>query len=116
MRFSKEMKKDIMSKIPCDAEKCLKYIIARIEEESGKNGDFLSIQDFITRMFKANLDIHAFTVIAEYIPMKFPNGGDATMLRTVLAFMGYDPDYSDAPDIEIYPPEYWEDSEEMPFN
>ena len=39
--------------------------------------------------------------------MEFPGGGDETMLRPVLALMGYDPEYSAAPDIEVYPLSHW---------
>ena len=55
-------------------------------------------------------------MIEKYVPMRFPNGGEAAMLRTMLAFMGYDPDYSVLPDIEVYPGWYDEDDDELPFN
>ena len=36
------------------------------------------------------------------------------MLRAVLALRGFDPDYSVAPDIEVYAADY-DDDEELPF-
>jgi len=116
MKFSREKKREILRNAPVNARKCLSYTLEKINKEYDRNGKFLSIQDFITRMFQVNLDIHAFTVIEKYVPMRFQNGGDATMLRAMLALMGYDPDYSDAPDIEVYPSWYDEDEDELPFN
>ncbi|MBR3769673.1 MAG: hypothetical protein IKL06_03980 [Lachnospiraceae bacterium] len=116
MKFSREKKREILRNAPVNARKCVSYTLEKIDKEYDRNGKFLSIQDFITRMLNANLDIHAFTVIEKYVPMRFPNGGEAAMLRTMLAFMGYDPDYSVLPDIEVYPGWYDEDDDELPFN
>lgn len=71
-------------------------------------GEFASIEDFILRMMNANLDIHAFTVLSDWLPMEFPGGGDETMLRPVLALMGHDPEYTVGPEIEVYPLSHWD--------
>ena len=89
-----------------------------IEAESKRNGEYSSIQDFITRMLNANLDIHAFSILEKHVPMRFPDNGDNTMFRPVLALMGYDPDYSAAPDIKVYPLSHFEepwDDDDLPF-
>lgn len=116
MRFNEDLKKEVMGKASPQVRECLKYTIEKMEKESRLNGDFVSIEDFVKRMLKANLDIHAFSVLAEHMPMEFPGNGDTTMLRAVLALMGYDPDYATAPDIEVYPLSYWDNPEELPFN
>ena len=117
MKFSKKMKETILSKVQGRKRLCLEYSMELIELESKRNGEFLSIQDFITRMLNSNLDIHAFSFLEKYVPMRFPNNGDNTMLRAVLALMGYDPDYSAAPDIKVYPLSHFEnfDDDELPF-
>ncbi len=137
MVFNNEAKNKALAVTNFQVQKCLKYTLEKIEREHAENGEFTSIEDFIRRMLKANLDIHAFTVLAEWMPMQFPGGGDETMLRPVLALMGYDPEYSAAPDIEVYPLSHWaepgkrgflrdwddpdlwdddEDPEDLPFN
>lgn len=116
MNYSKEIMEKDINKLPVRVKKCLKYTIKLIEAERYQNGEFASIEDFITRMLKRNLDIHSFSVLAEYIPIKFPHNGDATMLRPMLALMGYDPDYSAAPDIKTYPLTHWVDTDDLPFN
>lgn len=134
MVFSKEAKEKVLAETSLNVRKCLKYTIEKIEAEHAKNGEFASIEDFIRRMLGAGLDIHAFTVLSEWLEMEFPGDGDETMLRPVLALMGYDPDFSAAPDIEVYPlshwnasgsanflqdwddPDLWDDEDELPFN
>jgi len=136
MVFRKEAKEKVLLETTFQVHKCLEYTMDKIEREHEENGEFLSIEDFIRRMLKANLDIHAFTVLSDWLPMEFPGDGDETMLRQVLALMGYDPEYTAAPDIEVYPlshwnkpgnasflqdwddPELWddEDPDELPFN
>ncbi len=119
MKFSKKMREIILKDVKGRKKICLEYIMELIETESKKNGEYASIQDFIVRMLNANLDIHAFTILEKYVPMRFPNNGDNSMFRPVLALMGYDPDYSAAPDIEVYPlshfMEPWDD-DDLPFN
>ena len=137
MVFSKEAKEKALKETDFQVQKCLKYTLEKIERECAENGEFVSVEDFILRMLKANLDIHAFTILSDWMPMEFPGNGDAKMLRPVLALMGYDPEYSAAPDIEVYPLSHWdvpnkraflrdwddpdlwdddEDPEDLPFN
>lgn len=115
MVFSKEAKEKALAGTTFQVHKCLEYTLEKIEREYEENGDFTSIEDFITRMLNANLDIHAFTVLADWMPMEFPGNGDATMLRPVLALMGYDPEYSAAPDIEVYPLSHWDEPGQRGF-
>lgn len=106
-------KLEIPQNYPYYKKQAVYYIVKKIEEESKKNGAYRSVEDFIQRMLAANLDIHAFSIIAEHIPMEFPNNGNSTMLRPVLALMGYDPDYTVLP--EVVEP-YDEFDEMLPFN
>lgn len=108
MVFSKEAKVKALAETTFQVHKCLEYTTEKIEREYAENGTFVSIEDFIRRMLKANLDIHAFTVLSDWLPMEFPGGGNEKMLRPVLALMGYDPEYSAAPDIEVYPLSHWD--------
>lgn len=112
MVFSKEAKEKALAETTFQVHKCLEYTMEKIEREHAMNGEFASIEDFIRRMLNANLDIHAFTVLSEWLPMQFPGGGDGTMLRPVLALMGYDPEYTAAPDIEVYPLSHWDTSDD----
>lgn len=115
MVFNKEAKEKALTEASFQVYKCLKYTMEKIEKEHMENGEFASMEDFIRRMLKANLDIHAFTVLSDWLRMEFSGGGDETMLRPVLALMGYDPEYSAAPDIEVYPLSHWDDSEPWDF-
>lgn len=108
MVFSAEAKEKVLAETTFQVHKCLEYTMEKIEREHTENGEFASIEDFIRRMLKANLDIHAFTVLSDWLPMEFPGGGNQTMLRPVLALMGYDPEYTAAPDIEVYPLSHWD--------
>lgn len=113
---SKEIMEAI-KKAPIEVRHCLQDSMERVSREEERGGRFASMDDFIDRMLAAEMDVHAFTVIGQYIPMKFPGNGDACMLRAVLALRGYDPDYSVAPEIQIF---YRVDDDitddDLPFN
>lgn len=97
----KAMKRAIW-KAPEEVQDCLRDIVKQVTREEERGGSFASMDDFIDRMMAADMDIHAFTMIGQYIPMKFPGNGDAGMLRAVLALRGYDPDYSVTPNMKYY--------------
>lgn len=104
---------EVIRKVPVEARNCLRETVKLVEDEYKKGGKFTSIDNFIDRMFARHMDLHAFTIFGQYIPMRFSGNGDARMLRAVLALRGYDPDYSVAPDIEVFDAV---DYDELPFN
>ena len=105
---------EAIKQVPADVRNCLRETVKLVEDEYESGGKFTSIDDFIDRMFERHMDLHAFTIFGKYIPMSFSGNGDASMLRAVLALRGFDPDYSVAPDIEVYAADY-DDDEELPF-
>lgn len=97
-----KMIKDSINNAPENAKNCLEYCISKMEHEEQSGGEFKSIDDFIDRMLNAGLDIHAFSIISEYLPITFPGNGNASMLRVVIALRGWDPDYTELPQIDVY--------------
>lgn len=103
---------EIIRNAPSEACSCLSKSMKQVRQEVERGGKFTTIDNFIDRMLAAGMDIHAFTIIGKYIPMKFSGDGDARMLRAVLALRGYDPDYSVAPEIITYTTVYNGEGEE----
>ena len=103
---------EIIQNAPSEARSCLSKSMKQVRQEVERGGKFTTIDNFIDRMLAAGMDIHAFTIIGKYIPMKFSGDGDASMLRAVLALRGYDPDYSVAPEIITYTTVYNGEGEE----
>lgn len=114
-----------LSEGPISTRRCIDYTLEKVERERKEHGDFATVQEFITRMLAAGLDIHSFTVLEKYVPMTFEEHGSSAMFRPLLALMGYDPDFSDGPDVETHPESWWHtsddkflddiDDDELPF-
>ncbi|MDD5791339.1 MAG: hypothetical protein PUD22_02010 [Erysipelotrichaceae bacterium] len=114
----KKIISDSINNAPESVKCCLEDCVHRIEREEERNGAFASIDDFIDRMLNADMDIHAFSIIGEYLTITFPGNGNASMLRAVIALRGLDPDYAILPEIEVYAKNYEaeDDDEILPFD